>query len=84
MAQLNLARSYRRQSCVRKESSMVQRIFHTVFIDKVVVVPHKFEGLFIAKGLGKKNFICTKNLVPGKVLCDDQLISVQVNQFMYD
>lgn len=88
MAQLNLARSYRWQSCARsclwqisacKESSMVQRNFHTVVADKVVVVPHKFEGLFIAKGLGKKNSICTKNLVPGKVLHGDKLISVQVN-----
>ncbi|XP_063949144.1 uncharacterized protein LOC108223098 isoform X6 [Daucus carota subsp. sativus] len=75
MARLNLARSYRRQSCAHKESSMVQRVFYTV--DKVVVVPHKFEGLFITKGLGKKNFICTKNLVPGKVLYGEKLISVQ-------
>ena len=84
MARLNLARSYRGHNCGRKESSTVQRIFHNVVIDNVIIVPHKFEGLFIAKGLGKKNFICTKNLVPGKVLCDDQLISVQVNQFIYD
>ena len=77
MARLNLACSYRRQSCAHKESSMVQRIFYTV--DKVVVEPHKIEGLFITKGLGKKNFICTKNLVPGKLLYDDQLISIQVN-----
>ncbi|XP_017220386.1 putative rRNA 2'-O-methyltransferase fibrillarin 3 [Daucus carota subsp. sativus] len=77
MARLNLARSYRGHNCGRKESSTVQRIFHNVVIDNVIIVPHKFEGLFIAKGLGKKNFICTKNLVPGKVLCDDQLISVQ-------
>ncbi|XP_063949128.1 uncharacterized protein LOC135146799 isoform X1 [Daucus carota subsp. sativus] len=75
MARLNLACSYRRQSCAHKESSMVQRIFYTV--DKVVVVPHKFEGLFITKGLGKKNFICTKNLVPGKVLYGEKLISVE-------
>ncbi|XP_074331549.1 uncharacterized protein LOC141668538 isoform X4 [Apium graveolens] len=77
MAQLNLARSYRWQSCACKESSIVQRNFHTGFANKVVVVPHKFKGLFIAKGLGKKNFICTKNLVPGKVLHGDKLISVQ-------
>ncbi|XP_074328713.1 uncharacterized protein LOC141666552 isoform X3 [Apium graveolens] len=77
MAQLNLARSYRWQSCACKESSIVQRNFHTGIADKVVVVPHKLEGLFVAKGLGKKNFICTKNLVPGKVLHGDKLISVQ-------
>ncbi|XP_074360514.1 rRNA 2'-O-methyltransferase fibrillarin 1-like [Apium graveolens] len=77
MAQLNLARSYRWQSCACKESSIVQINFHTGFANKVVVVPHKFKGLFIAKGLGKKNFICTKNLVPGKVLHGDKLISVQ-------
>lgn len=77
MAQLNLARSYRWQRCVRKESSIVQRNFHTIVADKVVVVPHQFEGLFIAKGLGNKNFICTKNLVPGKVLHGDKIIYVQ-------
>ncbi|KAL8111682.1 uncharacterized protein LOC141666943 isoform X2 [Apium graveolens] len=77
MAQLNLARSYRWQSCACKESSIVQRNFHTGIANKVVVVPHKFKGLFLAKGLGKKNFICTKNLVPGKVLHGDKLISVQ-------
>ncbi|KAL6493345.1 hypothetical protein OROGR_033104 [Orobanche gracilis] len=77
-AQLNLARCYRRQSRACKASSMLQRIYHAVIAaDKVVVVPHKFEGLFIAKGLGKKDFICTKNLVPGKVLHGDKLISVQ-------
>ncbi|XP_074328717.1 uncharacterized protein LOC141666553 isoform X2 [Apium graveolens] len=77
MAQLNLARSYRWQSCACKESSIVQRNFHTGIANKVVVVPHKFKGLFLAKGLGKKNFNCTKNLVPGKVLHGDKLISVQ-------
>ncbi|XP_017253132.1 uncharacterized protein LOC108223397 isoform X2 [Daucus carota subsp. sativus] len=77
MAQFNLARSFRRHSFACKGSSKVQRSFHNVVADKVVVEPHKIEGLFITKGLGKKNFICTKNLVPGKLLYDDQLISIQ-------
>lgn len=50
-----------------------------------MVVPHKkFQGLFIAKGLGNKDVICTKNLVPGKVLHGDKLLSVQVIKLIND
>lgn len=63
---LHLNRGIREKLLEHLNQGYVQRIFHTV--DKVVVVPHKFKGILIIKGLGKMNFICTNNLVPGKVL----------------
>ncbi|KAL6537590.1 hypothetical protein OROMI_026124 [Orobanche minor] len=60
------------------QSPVLPTVHHSVTAaDKVVVVPHKFQGLFITKGLGQKDVICTRNLVPGKVLHGDKLISVQ-------
>ncbi|CAN1255938.1 rRNA 2'-O-methyltransferase fibrillarin 2, partial [Linum perenne] len=44
--------------------------------DEVVVVPHKFEGVFIAKGKNN-DAICTKNLVPGEAINGEELISVK-------
>ncbi|CAN1255940.1 rRNA 2'-O-methyltransferase fibrillarin 2, partial [Linum perenne] len=43
---------------------------------EVVVVPHKFEGVFIAKGKNN-DAICTKNLVPGEAINGEELISVK-------
>ncbi|CAN1255636.1 rRNA 2'-O-methyltransferase fibrillarin 2 [Linum perenne] len=48
----------------------------TQFDDQVVVVPHKFEGVFIAKGKNN-DAICTKNLVPGEAVYGEELISVK-------
>jgi rRNA 2'-O-methyltransferase fibrillarin len=44
---------------------------------KVVVEPHRHEGVFIAKG--KEDAIVTKNLVPGEAVYNEKRISVQVN-----
>jgi len=46
------------------------------FDDGVVVVPHKFEGVFIAKGKNN-DAICTKNLVPGEAVNGEELISAK-------
>jgi len=48
----------------------------TQFDDETVVVPHKFEGVFIAKGKNN-DAICTKNLVPGEAVNGEKLISVK-------
>ncbi|KAL6583170.1 hypothetical protein OROMI_005248 [Orobanche minor] len=73
-AQLNLARSYSRQRCssAYKENptSASSSAFHEL------VVPHRFEGVFIAMGK-EENAICTKNLVPGEAPFGEELISVQ-------
>ncbi|KAL8171520.1 hypothetical protein V2J09_023324 [Rumex salicifolius] len=42
---------------------------------KVVVVPHRHEGVFIAKG--KEDALCTKNLVPGDSVYNEKRVSVQ-------
>ncbi|PIN25086.1 Fibrillarin [Handroanthus impetiginosus] len=42
---------------------------------KVVVEPHRHEGVFIAKG--KEDALCTKNLVPGEAVYNEKRISVQ-------
>ncbi|KAL6566841.1 hypothetical protein OROMI_015245 [Orobanche minor] len=73
-AQLNLARHYRKQSCMYKDSSMAVSSSPS---QGVVVVPHTFEGLFLAKGKEDEYFICTKNLAPGEALYGDELIYVQ-------
>ncbi|KAL6508761.1 hypothetical protein OROHE_021320 [Orobanche hederae] len=76
-AQLNLARHYRKQSCMYKDSSMAVSSSPS---QGVVVVPHTFEGLFLAKGKEDEYFICTKNLAPGEALYGDELIYVQWQQ----
>uniref|UniRef100_J3LII1 Fibrillarin n=1 Tax=Oryza brachyantha TaxID=4533 RepID=J3LII1_ORYBR len=42
---------------------------------KVVVVPHKHDGIFIAKA--KEDALCTKNMVPGESVYGEKRISVQ-------
>merc|ERR1711865_789001 len=41
---------------------------------KVVVEPHRHEGMFIAKG--KEDALCTLNLVPGESVYGEKRISV--------
>ncbi|XP_065869435.1 rRNA 2'-O-methyltransferase fibrillarin 1-like [Euphorbia lathyris] len=43
---------------------------------KVMVEPHRHEGVFIAKG-GKEDALVTKNLVPGEAVYNEKRISVQ-------
>ncbi|KAL6536200.1 hypothetical protein OROGR_012772 [Orobanche gracilis] len=73
--QLDLARSYSRQMCSstykKNPTSASSSACH-----ELVVVPHRFEGVFIAMGK-EKNAICTKNLVPGEAPFGEELISVQ-------
>ena len=47
--------------------------------NKTIVVPHRHEGVFIAKG--KEDALCTKNLVPGDSVYNEKRISVQVSCF---
>ncbi|XP_010537166.1 PREDICTED: mediator of RNA polymerase II transcription subunit 36a [Tarenaya hassleriana] len=42
---------------------------------KVIVEPHRHEGVFIAKG--KEDALVTKNLVPGEAVYNEKRISVQ-------
>ncbi|XP_038708098.1 rRNA 2'-O-methyltransferase fibrillarin 2-like [Tripterygium wilfordii] len=42
---------------------------------KVVVEPHRHEGVFIAKG--KEDALVTKNLIPGETVYNEKRISVQ-------
>ncbi|KAL6972039.1 rRNA 2'-O-methyltransferase fibrillarin 2 [Sarracenia purpurea var. burkii] len=42
---------------------------------RVVVEPHRHEGVFIAKG--KEDALCTKNMVPGEAVYNEKRISVQ-------
>lgn len=44
---------------------------------RVVVEPHRHEGVFVAKG--KEDALVTKNLVPGLAVYNEKRISVQVN-----
>ena len=44
---------------------------------KVVIEPHRHEGVFFSKG--KDDFILTKNLVPSESVYNEKRISVQVN-----
>lgn len=43
---------------------------------KVVVQPHRHDGVFVAKG--KEDALCTKNLVPGEAVYGEKRVSVQV------
>ncbi|XP_052187560.1 rRNA 2'-O-methyltransferase fibrillarin 2-like [Diospyros lotus] len=42
---------------------------------RVVVEPHRHEGVFIAKG--KEDALCTKNMVPGEAVYNEKRVSVQ-------
>ena len=44
---------------------------------KVVIEPHRHEGVFLSKG--RDDFILTKNLVPSESVYNEKRISVQVN-----
>lgn len=46
---------------------------------KVIIEPHRHEGIFIAKG--KEDALVTKNLVPGEAVYNEKRISVQVSFF---
>lgn len=48
---------------------------------KVVVEPHRHDGVFIAKG--KEDALCTKNLVPGVAVYNEKRVSVQVPTSSY-
>ncbi|KAL9164488.1 hypothetical protein ABFS82_06G107500 [Erythranthe guttata] len=43
--------------------------------NKVVVEPHRHDGVFIAKG--KEDALCTKNMVPGEAVYNEKRVSVQ-------
>lgn len=43
-----------------------------------VVVPHRFEGVFTAKGK-EEDLVCTRSLVPGEALYGEELIHIQVS-----
>ncbi|KAK1387579.1 putative fibrillarin-like [Heracleum sosnowskyi] len=73
-AQMNLARLYSRQMCTTMDVECSIRV-SSPSLQRVVVVPHRLEGIFIAKG--KEDFICTRNLVPGESMYDEELIFVQ-------
>ena len=42
---------------------------------KVIIEPHKHEGIFIAKG--KESMLVTKNLVPGESVYGEKRISIE-------
>jgi len=44
---------------------------------KVVVIPHRHEGVFIAQG-SKEDVLCTLNGVPGESVYGEKRISVEV------
>ena len=79
-AQQNLARLYSRQMCTSTHAQSSTRISSSS-VQRGLVVPYRFEGVFIAKG--KEDFICTRNLVPGEALYGEELIFVQVSQIIY-
>lgn len=43
---------------------------------KVVVQPHRHDGVFVAKG--KEDALCTKNMVSGESVYGEKRVSVQV------
>lgn len=45
---------------------------------RVVVEPHRHEGVFVAKG--KEDALCTKNLVTGESVYGEKRIAVQVKR----
>lgn len=46
---------------------------------KVVVEPHRFEGVFVARG--KDDALLTKNSVPGESVYGEKRIAVEVCKF---
>ena len=44
---------------------------------KVVVVPHRHEGIYVARS--KDDALCTKNLTPGKDVYGEKRITVENN-----
>ena len=45
---------------------------------KVVVIPHRHEGVFVAKG--KEDLLCTLNMVPGVAVYQEKRIAVEVSR----
>lgn len=45
---------------------------------KVIIEPHKHEGIFIAKG--KESMLVTKNLVPGESVYGEKRISIETGE----
>jgi rRNA 2'-O-methyltransferase fibrillarin len=45
---------------------------------KVIVEPHRFSGIFIARG--KDDALVTKNMVPGEAVYGEKRISVEVRR----
>lgn len=43
--------------------------------NKVIIIPHRFPGVFIAKG--KADALVTKNMVPGESIYGEKRIQVQ-------
>ncbi|CAN1336860.1 rRNA 2'-O-methyltransferase fibrillarin 2 [Linum perenne] len=76
--QRDLALSFARRSrkSTYKGNSMEANSSSSFFDDEVVVEPHKFEGVYIAKGKNN-DAICTENLVPGEAVNGEELISVK-------
>jgi rRNA 2'-O-methyltransferase fibrillarin len=44
---------------------------------KVIVEPHRHEGIFLAKGKGSDALV-TKNFVPGEAVYNEKRVTVQV------
>ncbi|CAN1151848.1 rRNA 2'-O-methyltransferase fibrillarin 2 [Linum perenne] len=73
---LALGLGRQRRKSTYKGNSMAANSSSSFFDDEVVVQPHKFEGVFIAKGKNN-DAMCTKNLVPGEAVNGEELISVK-------
>ncbi|XP_045805351.1 uncharacterized protein LOC123898447 isoform X2 [Trifolium pratense] len=75
-AQRQLAHLYKDQKRTILDTKSPVPVSSSSFLqEQVMVVPHRFEGFFNAKG--KKNILCTRNLVPGEALYGEKLIHVQ-------
>ncbi|KAL6525615.1 hypothetical protein OROHE_015922 [Orobanche hederae] len=75
-AQVNLARLYSIQTSTQSDTTSPGFGSSSSYLqEKVEVVPHRFEGFFYIKG--KKNVLCTINLVPGEALYGEKLVRVQ-------
>ncbi|CAN1795849.1 rRNA 2'-O-methyltransferase fibrillarin 2 [Linum perenne] len=73
---LALGLGRQRRKSTYKGNSMTANSSSSFFDDEVVVQPHKFEGVSIAKGKNN-DAMCTKNLVPGEAFDGEELISVK-------
>lgn len=47
---------------------------------RVIIEPHRHEGVFIARG--KEDALVTKNLVPGETVYGEKKISVDVSTLL--